>query len=376
MRDSTGLEPVTTSRSGGSDVMSSSGRYSAAIRAWSCSPRGTPAMAWRVTATVSHPNPASRRPTNCRSVAQKAASGMLLTRAHFNGAGPSAPSGGDPGSNALASRTSTVISMPHVGVGDRDLLVEEPVGGLQLRLVIRRADHGHDVIAGAVSPVEGRPRALVEADRVYLGAVGVIVDALDGGHRGRNGRRLQEEPVADAVGGKGSVDGHRLAQGDPQGQVEQADAGGPLKHLGHTAAQPSVDLDDAGPVGGEFDFGVQATGAYLQGVDGSGGQFQDGRAALGVEGGGDEKAGLSEVFGRREATGQGQVADSSVGHHAFDRHITGVWAAGAGRIVGEVAFEDHVGAAWAESLEQLLEFGGVVNKEGAAAALGRSGLEY
>ena len=45
MRDSIGLEPVTTSRSGGSEKMSSRGRYSAAICAWIRSPRGTPAMA-------------------------------------------------------------------------------------------------------------------------------------------------------------------------------------------------------------------------------------------------------------------------------------------------------------------------------------------
>src|ERR1700733_8328857 len=137
-------------------------------------------MVWRVRTTVSHPDPASRRPTNCRSVAPKAVSGMLLTRAHFHRTGPSAPSGAAPGSRVPASRTSTVISMPHVGVGDGDLLVEEPVGRLQLLLVIGRADHGHDVVAGAVAPVEGGPRALVEAYRVHPGVVAEVVDALDG----------------------------------------------------------------------------------------------------------------------------------------------------------------------------------------------------
>src|SRR5271166_4529171 len=285
MRDSIGLEPVTTSRSGGSEMMSSRGRYSAAIRARIRSPRGTPAMVWRVRTTVSHPDPASRRPTNCRSVAPKAASGMLLTRAHRTG--PSAPSGAAPGSRAPANRTTTAISMPLVGVGDRDLLVEEPVGRLQLLLVVGRADHGHDVVAGAVPPVEGGPRDLVDAHRVHPGVVAEVVDALDGRHRGRDGRRLEEEAVADAVGGHGPVDGHRLAQGHPRGEVEQADAGGPLQHLGHTAAHPSVDLDDARPVGCELDLGVQAPGAYPEGVDGPGGQVQDGRAAPGVEGGGD-----------------------------------------------------------------------------------------
>src|SRR5580693_7140713 len=163
MRDSIGLEPVTTSRSGGSEMMSSRGRYSAAIRARIRSPRGTPAMVWRVRTTVSHPDPASRRPTNCRSVAPKAASGMLLTRAHFHRTGRSAASGAAPGSSVAVSPTPTVISMPHIGVGDGDLLVEEPVGRLQLLLVVGRADHGHDVVAGAVPPVEGGPRALVDA---------------------------------------------------------------------------------------------------------------------------------------------------------------------------------------------------------------------
>src|SRR5271155_3626148 len=121
MRDSIGLEPVTTSRSGGSEMMSSRGRYSAAIRARIRSPRGTPAMVWRVRTTVSHPDPASRRPTNCRSVAPKAASGMLLTRAHLHRTGPPAPSGAAPGSRVPASPRPNVISIPHVGVGDRVL---------------------------------------------------------------------------------------------------------------------------------------------------------------------------------------------------------------------------------------------------------------
>src|SRR6516165_10026361 len=99
-------------------------------------------MLWRVTTTVSHPEPASSRPANCRSVALKAASGMLLTRAHLHRAGPAVPSSTAPG-----SRTSTVISMPHVGVGDRDLLVQQPVGRLQLRFVVGRADDSHDVVA-------------------------------------------------------------------------------------------------------------------------------------------------------------------------------------------------------------------------------------
>src|SRR6201993_4990323 len=308
MRDSIGLEPVTTSRSGGSEMMSSRGRYSAAIRARIRSPRGTPATVWRVRTTVSHPAPASRRPANCRSVAPKAASGMLLTRAHLHRTGPSAPSGAAPGSRVPASPRPNVISIPHVGVGDRDLLLEEPVGSLQLLLVVGRADHGHDVVVGAVPPVEGGPRALVDAHRVYPGVVAEVVDALDGRHRGRDGRRLEAEAVADAVGGHGPVDGYRLAQGHPQGEVEQADAGGPLQHLGHTAAHPSVDLDDAGPVGCELDLGVQAPGAYPEGIDGPGGQVQNGRTAPVVEGGGGGEPGLAEVFGRRGAGGEGQGA--------------------------------------------------------------------
>src|SRR6516225_1527167 len=162
MRDSIGLEPVTTSRSGGSAVMSSRGRYSAAIRARIRSPRGTPAMVWRVSTTVSHPDPASRRSTNCRSVAPKAASGMLLTRAHVHPTGPSAPSRAVPRSRAPASRTpafiSIVISMPYVGVDDRDLLVQEPVGRLQLLFVVGRANHGHDVVAPRSPARRPQPR--------------------------------------------------------------------------------------------------------------------------------------------------------------------------------------------------------------------------
>src|ERR1700761_1634982 len=175
MRDSIGLAPVITSRSGGSEMMSSRGRYSAAIRARIRSPRGTPTMVWRVTTTVSLPDPAFRRSTNCRSVAPKAVSGMLLTRAHFHRTGPSAASGNAPASRAPASGPSTVMSMPHVGVGDGDLLVKEPVGRLQLRFVVGRADHGQDVVAGAISPVEGGPRPLMDAHRVHLGPVSEVV---------------------------------------------------------------------------------------------------------------------------------------------------------------------------------------------------------
>src|ERR1700733_10715486 len=146
MRVSIGLEPVTTSRSGGSEKMSSRGRYSAAIRARIRSPPETPAMAWRVTETFSYPDPASRRPTNCRSVAPKAASGMLLTRAHVHRAGPSASSGAAPRSRAPASLRPNVITITFRSVGDVDLLGEEPVGSLQLLLVVGRADHSHDVV--------------------------------------------------------------------------------------------------------------------------------------------------------------------------------------------------------------------------------------
>ena len=109
--------------------------------------------------------------------------------------------------------------------------------------------------------------------------------------------------------------------------------------------------------------------------DGLGGQVQDGRAALGVEGGGDEKPCLAEVFGRREAPGQGQVADDAVSDQAFDRHVAGVRVAVTGRIVGQVTLEDHVGAARAEGDEQILELGAVAGQEGVAAALGRAGFE-
>ncbi len=109
--------------------------------------------------------------------------------------------------------------------------------------------------------------------------------------------------------------------------------------------------------------------------NGPGGQVQDGRAAPGVEGGGDEEPGLPEVFGRREAAGQGQLAYDAVGHHALDRHVAGVGVAGPVRIVGQVTLEEHVGAARAEGVEQLLELGTVAGQEGVAAALGRAGLE-
>ncbi len=102
---------------------------------------------------------------------------------------------------------------------------------------------------------------------------------------------------------------------------------------------------------------------------------EDGRAAPGVEGGGDEEPGLTEVFGRREAPGQGQVADGAVGDHALDRHVAGVRVAVPGRIVRQVTLEDHVGAARAEGDEQVLELGTVAGQEGVAAALGRAGLE-
>ena len=69
------------------------------------------------------------------------------------------------------------------------------------------------------------------------------------------------------------------------------------------------------------------------------------------------------------------MADDAVGHHAFDRHIAGIRIVGPGRIVGQVALEDHVGAARAERYEQILELGAVADQEGAAAALGRTGLE-
>ena len=231
------------------------------------------------------------------------------------------------------------------------------------------------MVAGAVPPVEGGPRTLVDAHRVHLGTVAEVVDALYGRHSGRDGRRLQEKAVADAVSGHGPVDGHRLAQGHPQGEVEQADAGRPLQHLGHTSAHPPVDLDDAGPVGCELDLGVQAAGAHPEGVDGLGGQVEDGRAAPGVEGGGNEEPGLTEVFGRREAPGQRQVADGAVGDHALDRHVAGVRVAVPGRIVRQITLDDHVGAARAEGDEQVLEFGTVAGQEGVAAALGRAGLE-
>ena len=105
------------------------------------------------------------------------------------------------------------------------------------------------------------------------------------------------------------------------------------------------------------------------------GQIQDGRAAFAVEGGGDEEAGLPEVSGRREAAGQGQMADRAVRHHALDRHVAGVGAAGPGRIVGQVTLEDHLGAARAEGVKQLLELGAVADQERVAAALGGAGLE-
>ena len=155
----------------------------------------------------------------------------------------------------------------------------------------------------------------------------------------------------------------------------QADSGGPLQHLGHTTAHPSVDLDDAGPVGGELDFGVQAPGLYPEGADRLGGQVQDGRAAVGVEGGGDEKPCLAEVFGSREAPGQGQVADDAVSDQAFDRHVAGVRVAVTGRIVGQVTLEDHVGAVRAERDQQIVELSAVAGQEGVAAALGRAGFE-
>ena len=77
----------------------------------------------------------------------------------------------------------------------------------------------------------------------------------------------------------------------------------------------------------------------------------------GVERGGDEEPGLTEVLGRREAAGQGQVADDAVGHHALDRDVAGVGVAGPGRVVGQVTLEDHVGAGGAQGDEQLLELG-------------------
>src|ERR1700712_4144263 len=168
MRDSIGLEPVTTSRSGGLVKIVSKGRYSAAICSWIRLPRVTPAMVWRGRGGGSHPPPGTQKITTHSALgAQNAVSGMLLTRAHVHCADPSASFG--PASRALCSRTP--ISMPHVGVGDGDFLVKEPVGGLQLRLVVGRADHGHDVVAGAVSPVEGGTGGLVQAHRVHLGAV-------------------------------------------------------------------------------------------------------------------------------------------------------------------------------------------------------------
>ena len=101
----------------------------------------------------------------------------------------------------------------------------------------------------------------------------------------------------------------------------------------------------------------------------------DGRAAFGVEGGGDEEPGLAEVFGRWEAAGEGQVADQAVGHHALDRHVAAVGVAVPGRIVGKITLEHHLGATRAEDVEQLLEFGAVADQEGVAAALGRARFE-
>ncbi len=78
------------------------------MRSRTRSPLGIPAMVWRVSVIVRDPDPASSRLTNCRSVAPKAASGMLLTRAQVHCADPSALSG------APAIRTPTAQCLTSV----------------------------------------------------------------------------------------------------------------------------------------------------------------------------------------------------------------------------------------------------------------------
>ena len=130
-----------------------------------------------------------------------------------------------------------------------------------------------------------------------------------------------------------------------------------------------------GPSGRELDLGVQAADLHPECLDRRRGQSQH-VVPLGlVEGGRDEEAGLPEVLGQGEATGEGQVADHPGCHHALHRDVGGVGPLGPSRVVGEVPLEDHVGAARAQGLEQPGQLGPVGGQERVAAPLGRPGLE-
>jgi hypothetical protein len=89
----------------------------------------------------------------------------------------------------------------------------------------------------------------VHGDGVHAGMVAHGVNALDRRHRGGHGRRLQEESIADALGG----DGPSTCTASPSATRNvistSATPGRAIEHLGYTTAHATVDLDDARSVG-------------------------------------------------------------------------------------------------------------------------------
>src|SRR5665213_3286103 len=104
-------------------------------------------------------------------------------------------------------------AVAHVGVGDRYLIVKQSIDGLQFLIVVDRPDHGHNVVARTIFPIQDGPRCLVHGDGVYSWEVAQRVDAVDRRHRGRYGGRLKKETVANAGGGDGSLDANHFSKG-------------------------------------------------------------------------------------------------------------------------------------------------------------------
>ena len=156
---------------------------------------------------------------------------------------------------------------------------------------------------------------------------------------------------------------------------EKRNPGGTLEHLGHPSADATVDLNETGTAGCEFDLRVQATDPDVESLDGGGGQGQHRRLLALLERGRNEEPGLAKVLSQGKPAGEGQMTDDTRRGHALDRDVRGVGPFSARRDVGQVPLQHHVGAAGTQGGEQPIQLGPVAGQEGVAAALGGPGLE-
>src|ERR1035437_9394155 len=203
-------------------------------------------------------------------------------------------------------------------------MAKQSIYGLQLVIVAGRSDHGHDVIARSVLPIKDGPWALVHGNGVHSWMVTHGINTADRRHRDRHGGRLQEEPVADALGGDGTLDVNRFSQRQTQGYLYQCESGRAIEHLGNATADTSVDLYDPRSVRRELNLGVQATRRDTERLDGRRRKTQHGHLVGLAQGGWYEEASLSEVLREWKTAGHGQVADNPSRDNAFDGDVGSV----------------------------------------------------